>query len=114
MTEIITDTILTNEDEGYDVEVSVGWTWVDNGIGAYEFWGTPSMDIRMELELEWFYIESISFDEEFSGGPSWTMERSEKDKYPELWAKVEAWVESEVENLDRPEIDYYDYGYDDE
>ncbi len=111
MTEIITEQVLINEDANYEVNVSIAWTWVDNGIGSYEFWGTPGVDVRMELEFDGFYIDSVVFDEEFGGGVSWTMTQEDKEHHPELWKSVEEWVEAAIEELDPPEADYYDDEY---
>lgn len=37
----------------YQVEdYKVTGKWVDNGIGAYEFWGARGNDVRMEVEKE--------------------------------------------------------------
>ena len=118
MTEIITEIELYNEEANYEVSVSVSWEWVDNGIGTYEFWGTPSIDVRMELEQSGFYIDSVSFDEECGGGVAWTMEHADKTQHPKLWKEIELWVEDQVAELDPPEAyygededDYYDERY---
>lgn len=32
-------------------EIDVAAEWVDNGIGAYEYWGCRGVDKRMEFEI---------------------------------------------------------------
>lgn len=112
MTEIITEHELVNEEASYEVKISVNWSWVDNGIGHYEWWGSSEFQTKMELEVESFYIECVTVNEEYSGVVSYTVTRDEKDEFTGLWADVEAWVNSEVEELDAPEVYYDDDDYD--
>ena len=47
--------------KGYSVEVTIAYDagMVDNGIGPYEFWGARGTDVRMELEIDKWEIDSI-------------------------------------------------------
>ena len=45
----------------YCVDVTIAYDagMVDNGIGPYEFWGARGTDVRMELEIHEWEIDSI-------------------------------------------------------
>ena len=45
----------------YCVDVTIAYDagMVDNGIGPYEFWGARGTDVRMELEIDKWEIDSI-------------------------------------------------------
>jgi hypothetical protein len=55
-------TVPSPRDEDVDIEITVKAERVDNGIGAYEYWGAKGVD--HQWELEWKLDESPIPDDE--------------------------------------------------
>lgn len=55
-------TIPSPRDADVEIEITVKAHWVDNGIGAYEYWGARG--VHHQWELEWELEESPVPDEE--------------------------------------------------
>ena len=45
------------------IEVEYEASMTDNGIGPYEFWGSPYVDVRMEYEVDTSDAVSVSYYE---------------------------------------------------
>ena len=109
MTEVTTIHELETEDkETYiTIEVEVSWSWVDNSIGSYEFWGTPGIHTQYDLEMSDYYINSFTIEDESTVG-HYENTKESKEKYPDVWKMIEEKTESLVENIDPPENEYAD------
>lgn len=114
MTEIITEHIIVGD--GFEANVSVAWEWVDYGIGGYEYWGTPGIDVRMMLETTGFFVEEVvMYDDDNNVEEIIPNTPEMRELFPDEFAAIFEWVAEEVAKLSPPDEDYptqeepYDY-----
>ena len=112
----------------FDVTAEFEASWVDNGIGHYEFWGAKGFDSRLEWEVEEIYppefdcdVEQVIADNIKARGWFWRwwnpafwvvfantlrgVEQAMKDFDPE---DLRDDAEKETENMDPPCQDDYE------
>ena len=95
---IIEDEFLVNY--FFSAKVGCEWNIVDNGIGYYEFWGTPGYQTTQDLELNTYEIQELTiidikndivlFDNE------WDESKIPKDLMEQIYICVDSQV-SELE-----------------
>jgi len=104
-TEHIVDNSL--DAESYFVaKVSATWSWSDNGVGFYEFWGTPGHHEDWGWEYEGYFIEEVAVfnnEEELVVSLTHSVDNSIAPEHEDIWNAVNEMVCEEMESLDPPD-----------
>jgi len=87
----------------YDATYTVDWVLEDQGIGAYEFWGSPGVDSHMEWTPSDLWVDSIKVYEIEDGGLISNLTGDEVYLENPWIEKVEGWCCYHAERLDGPE-----------